>query len=107
MEKAQNHPEACKDNQGRLRVAAATGVGKDGIARAEQLIDAGVDVLIVDTAHGHSQMVLDTVRQIAKLSSTVALIGGNVATGDATQALIDAGANGVKGWNWPRFNLYH
>ena len=96
MEKAQNHPDACKDNQGRLRVAAATGVGKDGMARAEQLIDAGVDVLIVDTAHGHSEMVLDTVRQIAKLSNTVALIGGNVATGDATQALIDAGANGVK-----------
>jgi len=66
MEKAQNHPDACKDNQGRLRVAAATGVGKDGMARAEQLIDAGVDVLIVDTAHGHSEMVLDTVRQIAK-----------------------------------------
>ena len=96
MEKAQNHPEACKDAQGRLRVAAATGVGHDGIARAEALIDAGVDVLIVDTAHGHSQMVLDTVKAISKLEKKVDLIGGNVATGDATQALIDSGADGIK-----------
>ncbi|MDA8687477.1 IMP dehydrogenase [bacterium] len=96
MEKAQNHPEACKDAQGRLRVAAATGVGHDGIARAEALIDAGVDVLIVDTAHGHSQMVLDTVKAISKLEKKIDLIGGNVATGDATQALIDSGADGIK-----------
>ena len=96
MEKAQNHPESSKDEHGRLRVAAATGVGKEGIARAEALISAGVDVLIVDTAHGHSEMVLETVRAISKLSSQIALIGGNVATGDATSALIDAGANGVK-----------
>ena len=96
MEKAQNHPEACKDTQGRLRVAAATGVGHDGIARAEALIDAGVDVLIVDTAHGHSQMVLDTVKAISKLEKKVDLIGGNVATGEATQALIDSGADGIK-----------
>ena len=96
MEKAQNHPEACKDAQGRLRVAAATGVGHDGIARAEALIDAGVDVLIVDTAHGHSQMVLDTVKAISKLEKKVDLIGGNVATGDATKALIDSGADGIK-----------
>jgi IMP dehydrogenase len=96
MEKAQNHPEACKDNQGRLRVAAATGVGNDGLARAEALIDAGVDVLIVDTAHGHSQMVLDTVKAISKFEKKVDLIGGNVATGDATKALIDSGADGIK-----------
>ena len=96
MEKAQNHPEACKDSQGRLRVAAATGVGNDGIARAEALIDAGVDVLIVDTAHGHSQMVLDTVKAISKLEKKVDLIGGNVATGEAAQALIDSGADGIK-----------
>ncbi|MDC6453456.1 IMP dehydrogenase [Alphaproteobacteria bacterium] len=96
MEKAQNHPEACKDTQGRLRVAAATGVGHDGISRAEALIDAGVDVLIVDTAHGHSQMVLDTVKAISKLEKKVDLIGGNVATGEATQALIDSGADGIK-----------
>ena len=96
MEKAQNHPEACKDTHGRLRVAAATGVGHDGIARAEALIDAGVDVLIVDTAHGHSQMVLDTVKAISKLEKKVDLIGGNVATGEATQALIDSGADGIK-----------
>ena len=96
MEKAQNHPESSKDEHGRLRVAAATGVGKEGVARAEALISAGVDVLIVDTAHGHSEMVLETVRAISKLPGKSALIGGNVATGDATSALIDAGANGVK-----------
>ena len=96
MEKSQNHPHSCKDEQGRLRVAAATGVGKDGLSRAEALIEAGVDVLIVDTAHGHSKMVLDNVSKISKMSKEVALIGGNVATGDATKALIDAGANGVK-----------
>ncbi len=96
MEKSQNHPDACKDAQGRLRVAAATGVGKDGLLRAEALIDAGVDVLIVDTAHGHSEMVLDAVTKISKLSKEVALIAGNVATRDATKALIDAGANGIK-----------
>ena len=96
MEKSQNHPDACKDEQGRLRVAAATGVGKEGLSRAEALIDAEVDVLIVDTAHGHSKMVLDSVSKISKMSKEVALIGGNVATGDATKALIDAGANGVK-----------
>ena len=92
MEKAQNHPESCKDEHGRLRVAAATGVGKEGIARAEALISAGVDVLIVDTAHGHSEMVQETVRSISKLLGKSALIGGNVATADATSALIDAGA---------------
>ena len=96
MEKSQNHPDACKDEQGRLRVAAATGVGKNGLSRAEALIDAGVDVLIVDTAHGHSKMVLDAVSKISKMTKEVALIAGNVATGDATKALIDAGANGVK-----------
>ena len=96
MEKSQNHPHSCKDEQGRLRVAAATGVGKDGLSRAEALIEAGVDVLIVDTAHGHSKMVLDVVTKISKMSKEVALIGGNVATGDATKALIDAGAHGIK-----------
>ena len=96
IEKSQNHPHSCKDEQGRLRVAAATGVGKDGLSRAEALIEAGVDVLIVDTAHGHSKMVLDVVTKISKMSKEVALIGGNVATGDATKALIDAGAHGIK-----------
>ena len=96
IEKSQNHPHSCKDEQGRLRVAAATGVGKDGLSRAEALIEAGVDVLIVDTAHGHSKVVLDVVTKISKMSKEVALIGGNVATGDATKALIDAGAHGIK-----------
>ena len=96
MEKSQLHPTACKDDQGRLRVAAATGVGKDGLSRAEALIEAGVDVLIVDTAHGHSKMVLDVVTKISRMSKEVALIAGNVATGDATKALIDVGAHGIK-----------
>jgi len=96
MEKAQNHPQASKDDQGRLLVAAATGVGKDGMLRAESLIDAGVDILVVDTAHGHSQMVLDVVKKISNLSSSINIIGGNVATGEATKALIDSGASGVK-----------
>ncbi len=96
IEKSRNHPDACKDDQGRLRVAAATGVGKDGLSRAEALIEAGVDVLIVDTAHGHSKMVLDVVTKISRMSKEVALIAGNVATGDATKALIDVGARGIK-----------
>lgn len=96
MEKAQLHPNACKDEQGRLRVAAATGVGKPGIARAEALLDAEVDVVVVDTAHGHSRGVLDTVKQVKGLSNQVQVMAGNIATADAAQALIDAGADAVK-----------
>ncbi|MGY9005681.1 MAG: IMP dehydrogenase, partial [Alphaproteobacteria bacterium] len=96
MEKAQLHPNACKDEQGRLRVAAATGVGKPGIARAEALLDAEVDVVVVDTAHGHSSGVLDTVKQVKGLSNQVQVMAGNIATADAAQALIDAGADAVK-----------
>ena len=91
-----DHPYACKDSLGRLRVGAAIGVGAKSLDRLKELVAADLDVVAIDTAHGHSEMVLDTVRQIAKLSNTVALIGGNVATGDATQALIDAGADGIK-----------
>ena len=90
------HPNACKDEQGRLRVAAATGVGKPGIARAEALLDAEVDVVVVDTAHGHSRGVLDTVKQVKGLSNQVQVMAGNIATADAAQALIDAGADAVK-----------
>jgi IMP dehydrogenase len=96
MEKAAHHPHAAKDEQGRLRVAAATGTGDKGFARAELLIDAGVDLVVVDTAHGHSIHVIDQVRRIKKLSNKVQIIAGNVATGEATEALIDAGADAVK-----------
>ena len=96
MEKAQAYPRACKDDQGRLRAAAAIGVGSDGIARAEALLDAGVDVLVVDTAHGHSKGVIAAVSQVKRLSNAAGVIAGNVATGDGARALVDAGADGVK-----------
>ena len=93
MEKAVAHPLACKDAQGRLRVAAATTVGEDGFERTERLIDAGVDVIVVDTAHGHSSRVLDAVNRIKRLSNAVQVIAGNIATSEGAQALIDAGAD--------------
>lgn len=96
IEKAQRHPNACKDEKGRLRVAAATGVGDDGVRRAEALLDAGVDVIVVDTAHGHSDGVTAAVQRIKKLSNYAQLIGGNVATADGARALVDAGADAVK-----------
>jgi IMP dehydrogenase len=96
MEKAQNHPLASKDQSGRLLVAGATGAGADGMARAESLMDAGADVIIVDTAHGHSQGVLETVTKVRKLANHVQVIGGNVATADGAKALMDAGADAVK-----------
>jgi IMP dehydrogenase len=96
MENQVTHPMASKDEQGRLRVAAATTVGDLGFARAEALIDAGVDVLVVDTAHGHSQRVLESVQRIKKISNSVQVVAGNVATADGTKALIDAGADAVK-----------
>ncbi len=96
MEKAQAYPDACKDEQGRLRVAAATGVGADGLARAEALLEAEVDVIVVDTAHGHSRGVLDVVRAIKRLSNKAQVVGGNVATRDGAKALLDAGADAIK-----------
>ena len=96
IEKARAHPNACKDEQGRLRVAAATSVGDAGFARAEHLIDAGVDLVVVDTAHGHSRLVLDQVGRIKRLSNAVQVVAGNVATADGTRALIDAGADAIK-----------
>jgi IMP dehydrogenase len=96
MEKAQAHPNACKDEQGSLRVAAAIGVGDDGMVRAEAMLDAGVDVIVVDTAHGHSEGVLSTVSNIKKLSNRAQVIGGNIATAEGARALIDAGADCVK-----------
>jgi IMP dehydrogenase len=96
IDKEQQHPNACKDNKGRLRVAAATGVNDDGVARAEALLDAGVDVIVVDTAHGHSSGVMDAVTKIKSLSNYVQVIGGNIATPEAAKALIGAGADCVK-----------
>ena len=96
IEKAVANPNACKDEQGRLRVAAATSVGEAGYARSEALIDAGVDLVVVDTAHGHSQRVLDTVTRIKRLSNAVQVVAGNIATADGAKALIDAGADSIK-----------
>lgn len=95
-EQAVLNPTACKDELGRLRVAAATSVGDAGFERSAALIDAGVDILVVDTAHGHSHAVIEAVERIRKLSNDVQVIAGNVATADATRALIDAGADAVK-----------
>ncbi len=96
IEKAERHPHASKDEQGRLRVGAATGVGDDGVKRAEALFDAGVDIIVVDTAHGHSDGVFKAVDRIRRLSNYTQLVAGNVATADGAKALIDAGADGVK-----------
>jgi len=96
IEKAQRHPYACKDAQGRLRAAAATTVGDDGHERTERLIDAGCDLIVVDTAHGHSERVLAAVSRIKRLSNSTQVVAGNVATGDGARALIDAGADAVK-----------
>jgi IMP dehydrogenase len=96
IEKAQKHPHAAKDAEGRLRVAAASTVGDKGFERAEALIGAGVDVIVIDTAHGHSAQVLSQVTRIKKASNAAQVIAGNVATYDGARALIDAGADAVK-----------
>ena len=96
IQKMVTYPNACKDKMGRLRVGAAIGVGKDALARAEALIAAHVDVLVIDTAHGHSQGVLDMVRRIRRQYADVDLVAGNVATGEAAEALIGLGVDAVK-----------
>ncbi|MEG6509983.1 IMP dehydrogenase [Methyloligella sp. 2.7D] len=96
IEKARLHPHACKDEQGRLRAAAATTVGESGFERSERLIDAGCDLIVVDTAHGHSSRVLDSIDRIKRQSNAVQVVAGNVATAEGTKALIDAGADAVK-----------
>ncbi len=96
MEKAIAYPDACKDEQGRLRVAAATGVGNDGLQRAEALMEAGADVIVVDTAHGHSSGVMTAVGAVKRLSNEAQVIAGNVATAEAARALVDAGADAIK-----------
>jgi len=96
IEKAVANPHACKDEHGRLRVAAATTVGDKGYDRTERLVEAGVDLVVVDTAHGHSRLVLEAVSRIKRLSNAVQVVAGNIATGDGAQALIDAGADAIK-----------
>ena len=96
IEKAQLHPNACKDDQGRLRAAAATGTGDDGLARAEALFDAEVDVLVVDTAHGHSSKVMEQIERVRRLSNYTQVVAGNVATAEAAKALIGVGVDAVK-----------
>ncbi|UCF87028.1 MAG: IMP dehydrogenase, partial [Nitrospiraceae bacterium] len=96
IEKRKKYPNACKDKHGRLRVGAALGAGEDAILRAELLIKAGVDVLVVDTAHGHSKAVITTVRLLKKKFSRIDIIAGNVATAAGTKELISAGASAVK-----------
>ncbi len=96
IEKAVLHPNATKDSGGRLRVAAATTVGDQGFERTEALLDAECDLIVIDTAHGHSRMVAAAVERVRKISNSVQIVAGNVATGEATRALIDVGADGVK-----------
>jgi IMP dehydrogenase len=107
MEKAVAHPLASKDAHGRLRVAAATTVGEGGYERTERLIDARVDLIVVDTAHGHSSRVLEAVNRIKRLSNAVQVIAGNIATKEGAQALIDAGADAIKVGIGPRIDLHH
>ena len=96
IQKSSDHPNACKDQDERLRVGAAVGVSDDTEKRVELLIDAGVDLIVVDTAHGHSKGVLDRIKWIKNHFSSTEVIGGNIATADAAKALMDHGANGVK-----------
>jgi IMP dehydrogenase len=96
IEKTERFPSACKDALGRLRCGAAVGVGDDAIPRAEALVAAGVDVIVVDTAHGHSQRVLETITRLRRTFASLPIIGGNVATADGAEALIKAGVSAVK-----------
>ncbi|WP_196258949.1 IMP dehydrogenase [Pelagibacterium limicola] len=96
MEKAQLHPSAIKDESGRLRVAAASTTGDQGLERSLMLIDAGVDLLVIDTAHGHSVRVAEAVERVKRESNSTRIVAGNVATAEATKALIDAGADAIK-----------
>jgi IMP dehydrogenase len=96
IEKAERYPDACKDDLGRLRCGAAVGVGPDRLERTQALVTAGVDVVVVDTAHGHSLGVLETIRELKSHFPDLSLVGGNVATAEGTEALIKAGVSGVK-----------
>ncbi len=96
IEKSTEHPNAAKDDQGRLRVAAAVGTSPDTGERVDALVEAGADVIVVDTAHGHTKGVLEWVGWVKKSYPRVQVVGGNIATGDAARALVEAGADGVK-----------
>src|SRR5690606_556314 len=96
LQKAKDKPNACKDASGRLRVGAAIGTGKDSKERALRLIEAGVDVIVVDTAHGHSKGVIDQIKWLRSQNSEVQIIGGNIATAEAAIALVEAGVDAVK-----------
>ena len=96
IQKAKEHPEACKDEQGRLRVGAAVGTGPDTLLRVEALVEAGVDLIVVDTSHGHSEGVLAAVRAIKRAQPKLQVVGGNIVTAEAAKALVEAGADGVK-----------
>ena len=96
IQKSTEHPDACKDEQGRLRVGAAVGTGEDTEERVDALVEAGVDIVVVDTAHGHSQGVINRVRAVKQRYPDVQVIGGNIATGEAADALRRAGADGIK-----------
>ena len=107
IQKAKEYPNACKDERERLRVGAAVGTGSDTQERVEALINAGVDAVVVDTAHGHSQGVLDTVHWIKQHFPTIQVIGGNIATGQAATDLVAAGVDGHQGRHRPWLNLHH
>ncbi len=96
IRKSEDYPNACKDELGRLRVAAAVGTGPEALERAESLVEAGADVIVVDTAHGHSQGVIDQVREIKTQFPYIGVVGGNIATADAARDLVEAGADAVK-----------
>jgi IMP dehydrogenase len=96
IQKSRDFPRACKDEQGRLRVGAAVGTSPDTLERVSLLVEAGADVVIVDSAHGHTRGVLDTIRQIKQAHPALQVVGGNIVTADAARALVDAGADGVK-----------
>ena len=96
LRKSKEFPNACKDKFGRLRVAAAVGAGNDALERAEAIISAGADIIVVDTAHGHSKGVIDTVKKFKKSFSDTDIIAGNIATAEAAKDLIKAGADAVK-----------
>jgi IMP dehydrogenase len=96
IRKSEDFPNACKDELGRLRSAAAVGTGADSVDRVDAIIEAGVDVVVVDTAHGHSQGVLDQVKRIKQRYPEISVVGGNIATADAARALVKAGADAVK-----------
>ncbi len=96
IEKIRKYPKACKDQMGRLRVGAAIGVGPDRVERTEALLNAGADVIVIDTSHGHSANVINTVRELKKIFPSIELIAGNVATAEGAQALIEAGVDAVK-----------